>query len=1115
MVSIGISTRSGTATSSTRDKKIKDLLTRKTDYPFLPSGSGGNTGGGSGGGGGGLPPGVNMSTREGYVLETGETVPISETSRQAIIYGARTAAEVQAYIQQVEAQRQQRLSQEQEKQRAAEIERQMNESINKARADYQKELRSLTSQQDRLKALNRFSQKVYEARVKTGQERVSSGIVKSTNVIGTTINKKGTTTLIEKQLEKVRSGEIKSYKLDDGTVVTRDMLNEVPGIPGVSQQPSTAQQFKEELARRASEIAETKQSRIEDKPIIPKKDLAGYTSYIVGEFGKTTQKAIEKTTGTIDWLGTRAGEGFEIAANRLGMPTITSKMPPVTALELTRGNINPQNIFQTYEVLPARTEEFGPKQIGSVAGETVKQAIYFGALEGGGELFQLAARGNLLTRGIKLTSKTWRPTLREAEFGISDVTGITKVPKATGGFNTLIKRDVIGGAVGGTEGRIVTAEAQPNWLGRLLGKEPEVIYKGYPYGNAAEYNQALARLQPALSKEAAKQAVKFTRGVQEQILFKGEVGTIVGETNQPAILLKGVKQEQTISVDMFQPKASPGATYHGTSSKVLAPIKRIGLVPGSQTGNYRGIATPRTFVSAGTTPDVAKGFAGRTAIKAGGKPVILEINIPRNKLNNYIIKSPEGTAIEEVRFSKVPSQYIKEFKAIKSTSKPTKIFDITQPGVEVSEVKGVTEYLSNPRVEFTGYLTPEKRLAMKISQAGKTAETFKQVSRVKSLGDTIFQMPSGVKGVDLGKPAELFQEASISRKILSSGRLGKQIPSTSKIYVVETGGTPVRVSYEAPFTYRNIPTSKPLQPVKLTGEQAQKITNTLQNIYGKPSKQEIEKVVGSLPKIDVGIKPAKAIKVDLQSSKASSYVPTASQSAYYGKGLYEQSIGGILPQTERIDQGQRIKPMEITAEVSRLKAEQRQEQPQRFEFKFKNAEKLVQPTATEERLVEKLVQPIAQEQKQAQKLNLRSSFSIRTPKTPRPNRPSPPKPIIRLPSSIVSKAKSLLENLRSYDVFTYKGGKEVRIGKSLPLGKATKLGVETTLSTLRASFKLKPTGYTTGYDINYKAPSRLFGPSKRDINRLVQRRGTRLSARTEVLEIQQAKRSKSRRLKWF
>lgn len=103
---------------------------------------------------------------------------------------------------------------------------------------------------------------------------------------------------------------------------------------------------------------------------------------------------------------------------------------------------------------------------------------------------------------------------------------------------------------------------------------------------------------------------------------------------------------------------------------------------------------------------------------------------------------------------------------------------------------------------------------------------------------------------------------------------------------------------------------------------------------------------------------------------------------------------------------------------------------------------------------------------------------------------------------------------QAYKVIIYKRGKEVEIAKGLPKGLATKKGVQEVLSTLRASFKLKPSGTTTQEDIFYKMPQG-FRLSKYDKNRFVQYKNLRFGSRPETKEAQFFRKVKKGKIKWF
>lgn len=65
--------------------------------------------------------------------------------------------------------------------------------------------------------------------------------------------------------------------------------------------------------------------------------------------------------------------------------------------------------------------------------------------------------------------------------------------------------------------------------------------------------------------------------------------------------------------------------YHGTSDIYLDKIMKEGLKTAQKTGIYQGIAQAPKEVYLTKDLEAAKGYAGRTIVKAGGKPIILEI----------------------------------------------------------------------------------------------------------------------------------------------------------------------------------------------------------------------------------------------------------------------------------------------------------------------------------------------------------------------------------------------------------------------------------------------------------------------------------------------------------
>ena len=136
------------------------------------------------------------------------------------------------------------------------------------------------------------------------------------------------------------------------------------------------------------------------------------------------------------------------------------------------------------------------------------------------------------------------------------------------------------------------------------------------------------------------------------------------------------------------------------------------------------------------------------------------------------------------------------------------------------------------------------------------------------------------------------------------------------------------------------------------------------------------------------------------------------------------------------------------------------------------------------------------------------------PPPPRPSYRAPPPP--RPPtyrrerlSRILSRISEGKAQRSAYNVFVRRKGKEIKIASSLPYGRAIMTGIQRNLGDLSASFRLEEKGTTSLSDIAPRIP-KTFGPSKAERGRIVQARGTRLSARSELVEIKRARRNK-----WF
>ena len=250
-----------------------------------------------------------------------------------------------------------------------------------------------------------------------------------------------------------------------------------------------------------------------------------------------------------------------------------------------------------------------------------------------------------------------------------------------------------------------------------------------------------------------------------------------------------------------------------------------------------------------------------------------------------------------------------------------------------------------------------------------------------------------------------------------------------------------------------------------------------------------------------------------------------SQSPYYGKGQYELTEGGGSFQIQTREEPSLkevsiIKPSQVSSPIETEVLKQPTFESERLSSNLKEdilsvpRESFKQPSVevSSSRLKEELKEMLKQRQTE-----LLKSQAIQT-QTGK-GRIIPTKKGtsygFNLRGSSSAKERFMNQARKAYNVIVWKRGKEEIIGKNLPEGRAKQLGVKEVLRTLRASFKLKPTGTTTAEDIDYKVPSRWFVPAKRDTQRYVQRRETRFGARTETKEAQLFRKQARGKLKWW
>ena len=284
----------------------------------------------------------------------------------------------------------------------------------------------------------------------------------------------------------------------------------------------------------------------------------------------------------------------------------------------------------------------------------------------------------------------------------------------------------------------------------------------------------------------------------------------------------------------------------------------------------------------------------------------------------------------------------------------------------------------------------------------------------------------------------------------------------------------------------------------LTTETKQDLTKTVGTIASSAQKEGIKAIVKPLEKLP-SIRATGTTLATIQITQSAKPI----QSLYYGQGTYEKTNEQA---TNNILSGQQIKLIDNT----KPKVETIVGGQNKLKDNIINIPRQEIKPDEIQKPKEVVIPATKLKQEQTQKRKVISKFGIS---------PNLKLPIVTSKSKLgglLTGSKINLSLKNAYDIFIRRKGKEVRIGEGLPIGKATKLGVSRNLRDLSASFKLSQRGSTSQEDINFNIPANLFRPSKREAGRIVQRRASRLGARTEISEILSAKRvRKIGRLKLF
>jgi hypothetical protein len=843
----------------------------------------------------------------------------------------------------------------------------------------------------------------------------------------------------------------------------------------------------------------TKEGVIINKPVVEQKPQIQDTTKAMRYDPKLTSQdtssiptptAAEQLTQIVEApreIGRVVGKGYENIARTIGIPNktylISNETKTVVPQRVTSGG---QDFTRPSILKPKQEITISPESIGRAIGTTVEYSIYAIPVAGTTILSAGVVKGGVsFFTGKSPEERIYG--LKQAGFSVLGIAA----PKAIEGLNK---------AFGSTYKVSPTIYyAKPKQIENILGIPAEEISIALPMGG-----QALKYEYPILGygvQTAEGRSVKVTQSSFFRDVFK----------KKPTIIYEG----------------NPFVDRAGYKSA----IEKI-------TGS-RMIDDKWKYISGKIKESQAKRLVRYTAPKITDVQFkgMAQVTLYSNKENPEIFLS--GKYLQTPRV-------IREGN-IKTRGGPTTVFRPEGQSFKLPSVKDVEYYKSFPTYEKS-FLTKQNKEYQKLSQAGKTKEPFIQISGAKPIEEGLISLPiMGVKqtGISRLAQAKLFQERSLMRKILPSGRIGRtEYPGSSKLYALE-GEPPVRIEVDSPFKIEAISDAAKKETFsgQFTQQQAKEITKSLRTIYGEQVSKAIASKIPKIPfkarvlsKIEVGTMKVQSTFSNIISktknaftglttkpsvSKVSidevspSYVSSVSdKSLYYGKGTYEKTSGGQLPKTNTITLTRTFTPvasklldLQVTKDLSREATTTSFRENQQFKFNedtlFKEKQNFQERMVQQQRLSQK--QLLSQQERLTQQTKMINTYNPRVGKSIRPIKPNPkitPEDNFDKKNTYGKKVSS--KGQTSFLALTKRFGKEKILGKFKTSQEAFKFGTFNIKSNLARS--LKVIEEKTGKSV--KLPN-LFGfrTSKRDQFTMVQ--SNALSNIGETKEIQSYRKGRS------
>ena len=792
-------------------------------------------------------------------------------------------------------------------------------------------------------------------------------------------------------------------------------------------------------------------------------------------------------------LGKIVGKGYENIARTIGVPTktyiLSNESRTIVPQRVTSGG---QDFTRPSILKPKQEITISPENIGKVIGTATELSIYAIPVVGNTFLTSGAIKG-----GVQFfTGKTPEEKIagiKEAGFSILGIAA----PKAIEGLNKMF---------GSTYKVSPTISwAKPKEIENILGIPAEEIQLAIPTGGTA-----LKYQYPIMGygvQTAEGRMVKVTESSFIRDVFKKKPTTIY--EGNPFIDRKGYK---------------------------LAVEKITGS---------RQIDESWKYISGKIKENQAKSLLRYTAPKITDVQFkgVAEVTLYSNKENPDIFIS--GKYLQTPRV-------IREGN-IKTRGGATTVFRPEGQAFKLPSVKDVEYYKSFPNYEKS-FLTKQNREVQRLSQAGKTQEKFIQISGAKPMSEGLISLPTmGIKqtGISRLAQAKLYQERSLMRKILPSGRIGRiEYPGSSKLYILE-GEPKVKIEIDSPFKIEPISDAAKKETFtgQFTQQQAKEITKSLKTVYGEQVNKAIASKIPKIPfkarvfaKLEVGTAKVQSTfsnvitrtknaftglvskptvsKVSISDVSPSYVASVQDKSLYYSKGTYEKTSGGQLPKTNNViltrtftPVGVKLLDLQVTRDISKEATTTAFKDNQQFRFNedtlFKERQDFQERNALQERqsLQQRLSQQERLTQQERQVLQTKI-ININTPRTARPIRPIKPGPKINIDDNFDKKntysKKVSYKGTSSFLALTKRFGKEKVLGRFKTSQDALKFGTSNIKSNLARSLKI--IDEKTGKSV--KLPNLLgFRPSKRDQFTMVQ--SNALSNRSETSEIQIYRKGRS------